>query len=277
MVWAMTKIAHAPGVALITGASSGLGRAIARMLVDEGWTVHGTAREPAKTMADVPNVFPHALDLTDLEAVERFIQREAPLLDHVSLLVNNAGAGVLSALESFPPEAWDRQFDLLLRSPVRLTQAVYASMLRRGGGTVVNVSSLAAELPIPCLPAYNAAKAGLSGFTRGLMLECAQTGVVVIDFRPGDYQTDFNRRMQAVGIEHPAASRAWQALEREMRQAPTVDRAAADLRRALAKGRCATVRSGSFFQARIAPVAVRWLPDHWLRALIRRYYGLHTS
>lgn len=270
----MSKSVQARGIALVTGASSGLGRAIARMLLAEGWTVHGTARDPAKSLADEPKIYPHALDLSQPDALEDFLLRQSGLIQQTTLLVNNAGAGVLAALEEFPPEYWPAQLDLLLRTPIRLTQAVYASMLRQGGGTIVNVSSLAAELPIPCLPAYNAAKAGLSGFTRGLMLECAATGIAVIDFRPGDFRTAFNQRMHTVGLDHPPAQAAWETMEREMAAAPEVTHAAEALRRALHKGRCQTVRCGSFYQAQLAPLGVRLLPERWMRALLRRHYGM---
>jgi NAD(P)-dependent dehydrogenase (short-subunit alcohol dehydrogenase family) len=119
---------------------------------------------------------------------------------------------------------------------------------------------------------YNVAKAGLSALSESLMFESRGSAVRVIDFRPGDYRTNFNRAMQNDSASDSTRG-AWSALEAALAAAPRPERAARDLRRALIAGRSGVVRSGSFFQARLAPALARLLPRSWVRAATARYFG----
>jgi hypothetical protein len=110
-----------------------------------------------------------------------------------------------------------------------------------------------------------------------LILDTRGAGVTIIDFRPGDFRTGFNRRMAlSADIDRlsPACARVWAALERNMSAAPPPARAARDLRRAVLRNRSGVVRSGGFFQARLAPAAARLAPGRVVRFLLLRYFGL---
>ena len=119
---------------------------------------------------------------------------------------------------------------------------------------------------------YNVAKSGLSALSESLMFESRGSGVRVIDFRPGDYRTDFNRSTRKAPVRR--RPRAWAALEAALASSPAPEKAAADLRRALLADRSAVVRSGSVFQARLAPVLSRLLPRVVGSAATARYFGL---
>jgi short-subunit dehydrogenase len=137
----------------------------------------------------------------------------------------------------------------------------------------VLVSSLAAELTIPCMAGYNMSKAALSALAETLMDEARGPPVAIIDFRPGDYRTDFNRGMEQRGhLLTPRSAPVWARAEANLKAAPGVSRAAADLRRALARGRSATLRSGGFFQKHIAPLLTPFpfRLQRWVRAA---YFG----
>ncbi len=267
------KVSRRHRTALVTGAGAGLGAAFAAMLVEEGVAVWGTSRDPARPLP--AGVRPIVLELTDGASVERAWHQAEGESGGIDLLINNAGAGRFGPFLEATPADWERQFALLLLGPAALARLAARAMAGRGRGCVVNVSSLAAEFPIPFMAGYSAAKAALSSLGRSLLLELPGAGVTVIDFRPGDHRTDFNAAMAA--HPHPVSSeprvaRVWRALERTMRAAPPAERAARDLRRALRRGRGGTVRSGSFFQARLAPFLDRLAPE-WLRlAVIRRYF-----
>ncbi len=252
---------------LVTGASSGLGEALATRLARRGWTVWGTARDPARVR--VAGVRAVALDLCDEDSFKAFVDKELPSMGGIGLLVNNAGAGVFGGFEGFDNEQIERQMKLLLFAPIMLTRAVLPSMLGQGHGCIVNVSSLSVRFPLPCMTVYNSAKAGLSGFSRSLGRELRGTGVRVIDFQPGDIRTEFNDRTERVGGD-PAA---WAALERNLRGAPRPDRVAASLVRAIEAGREGTVIAGSFFQTVLAPLGQTVLPGPLFRALERRYFA----
>jgi NAD(P)-dependent dehydrogenase (short-subunit alcohol dehydrogenase family) len=242
--------------ALVTGASSGLGLAFARMLHAEGLQVWATSRDGTRIPAGA-GYHAVALDLlseASLLAGVAQVRREAGVPD---VLVNNAGAGVFAAFARFPEQEIAKQFQLLLASPVALTRMFWPEMLARKRGAVVNVSSLAAEFPLPGFSLYSAAKAGLSGFSRALMIEAAG-GVQVLDFQPGDYKTAFNRAaMRPPGGEQWEA-RVWTVFEQWVENGADPAQAARDLRHALAGGRSGTLPTGMWFQTRAALFA-QWL------------------
>jgi NAD(P)-dependent dehydrogenase (short-subunit alcohol dehydrogenase family) len=227
------------------------------MLQAEGLEVWATSRDGTRVPAG-PGFHAVALDLlsdASLRAAVEQVGREAGVPD---VLVNNAGAGVFAAFARFPEEEVAKQFQLLLTSPVALTREFWPEMLARKRGAVVNVSSLAAEFPLPGFSLYSAAKAGLSGFSRALMVEAAGRGVQVLDFQPGDYKTAFNRAARRPAGGEPWEARLWSEIEKLLENAPDPARAAEDLRRALAGGHSGTLPSGMWFQTRAALLA-QWL------------------
>jgi NAD(P)-dependent dehydrogenase (short-subunit alcohol dehydrogenase family) len=259
--------------ALVTGASSGLGLAFARMLRDEGLEVWGASRQSAEA-AQKEGWHPVRMDLTApdslLAAIEQ-VRREAGVPD---VLVNNAGAGVFAGFAHFPPDEIQRQIQLLLTGPIEITRAFWPEMLARKRGAVVNVSSLAAEFPLPAMSLYTAAKAGLSGFSRGLMLESAGRGVQVIDFQPGDFKTNFNRAVQRTAGGEAWEQRAWARFEQLLEHGPVPERAAADLCYALSCGKSGTVTTGGFFQSQLGPWAQRIFGHGLTRRVLRKYFRL---
>jgi len=259
--------------ALVTGASSGLGLAFARMLRDEGVEVWGASRQP-EAVAKAENWHPVPLDLTSPDSLLKAIaqvRREAGTPD---LLINNAGSGVFAGFAHFPPEEIQRQIQLLLTGPMEITRAFWPEMLARKRGAVVNVSSLAAEFPLPAMSLYTAAKAGLSGFSRGLMLESAGSGVQVVDLQPGDFKTNFNHAVQKSAGGEAWEERAWARFEELLEHSPLPAQAAQDLRRALLRGQSGTVTTGDFFQAKLGPLAQRIFGHGLTRRVLRKYFRL---
>lgn len=261
--------------ALVTGASSGLGAAFAAMLVDEGVEVWGTARDRDR-VPDRGRFHGLALELSDPASIDAAWSAAEAASGGIDLLVNNAGGGTFGPFAAFDAGAWADQLEVLLHGPARLARAALPAMLGRGRGCIVQVSSLAAEFPIPFMSAYDAAKAGLSALSACLDLECAATCVRVIDFRPGDYRTSFNHTMRTLPDTHSSgtAARVRARLEGLMRDAPPPERAARDLAAALRRRRRGVVRSGSFFQARLAPWLQRWAPLRLSVRIQRGYFQL---
>lgn len=271
--------------AFVTGASSGLGAAFAERLVADGVEVWGTARDAARLGAGAAGgggrgkFHAVALDLADGDAAERaFLAAQAEAGGGFDLLVNNAGYGVFAPVEGQPFAVWAAQLDGMLAQTVRLALLALPAMRARGRGVIVNVSSLAVEFPIPGMSAYNAAKAGLSAWSASLAYELEGSGVAVIDFRPGDFRTPFNTAVvQTPGADAPREerwARVWRRFEHMHDIAPTVDVAADDLAKALRRGRSGVVRTGSFFQARLAPLLARLGSERVRRAVQARYFDL---
>ncbi len=264
--------------AFVTGASRGLGRAFAEMLLAEGVRVWGTARDARRLdQWDQRAGFTAVvLDLRDGALAETVFARAAEQAGGFDLVINNAGYGIFAdALES-SADVWHGQIEDMLQTPLRIGRLALRGMAMRGRGCLVNVSSLAVEFPIPYMSGYNVAKAGLSAWSESMAYELAGTDVAVIDLRPGDFRTDFNRAAERAerGVNRSRMQAVWLRLEATLDASPLPERAAADLRRALLRRHRGVLRTGSFFQARLAPLLVRFAPGSWRFASQRKYFGL---
>ena len=270
---AKAGLANRYPTALVTGASSGIGRAIALRLLREGVNVVGTTRNPEQP--DLPGEIRWLpFDGASIEGIDAFVSEYSDLLSYVSILINNAGSSLFGKASEIPTEAILAQQNLLYGAPVRLCEAVLGPMRQRGAGALVNVSSLAAIFQLPYMAHYSAGKAALSSYTRGLMLTEHGNNLTIIDFQPGDYKTGFNSNILKFGQMDMAQERAWKRLEENLAMGPAPDRAAEDLIRALHKGKSRTLRSGAFFQRVIAPLGNRLLPGNLATWAIRKYYKL---
>jgi short-subunit dehydrogenase len=175
--------------ALVTGASSGIGKATAAALVARGYRVVGTSRRPAevKPVAGVGYV---ALDQGSPESVESLAQ----LLTTVDVLVNNAGESQSGPFEELPEDALRRLFEVNVLGPVRLAQLALPGMRERGHGRVVMVGSMLASFPLAYRSSYVATKAALKGFTDAARHEYSPFGVWLTTVEPGSINTGISER-----------------------------------------------------------------------------------
>src|SRR5919107_1312031 len=185
-------------VALVTGASSGLGRATAIALAQAGADVALVARsaeELRSTKEEVSKTGRRALTLpTDLanedEAAEA-VEQTVEALGRVDVLVNAAGTDVPGTVEELDVEGWDRTLSVNLRAPFLLSKAAFPHMREAGGGTIVNVSSVAGRKGWANASAYCASKFGLTGFTEALADEGKEHGIRAIVLYPGAMATNW--------------------------------------------------------------------------------------
>jgi NAD(P)-dependent dehydrogenase (short-subunit alcohol dehydrogenase family) len=193
---------------LITGSSSGFGLATARYFLDRGWSVVAAMRTPRR------DLFPEsdrlrvvALDVTDASSIARAVS-EAGTVD---ALVNNAGAGLMGALEGVSMDATRQLFELNTFGAIAMTQALLPGFRRQGAGVVVNVSSAVTLKPLPLLSAYTASKVALEAFSEGLALEVEPFGVRVRVVIPGrSPETSFGAAARARSKDGiPEAYAAW--------------------------------------------------------------------
>ena len=176
--------------ALVTGASSGIGKATAVALVAKGYRVIGTSRN-ATTVADpIPGVEYRSLDLGSLESIEEL----AAALPEIDVLVNNAGESQNGPLEELPWDDLQRLFDCNVLGPVRLTQLVLPGMRSRGYGRVVMVGSMLASFPLAFRSSYVASKAAIKGFADGARFEAREYGVEFTTIEPGSINTGISQR-----------------------------------------------------------------------------------
>lgn len=192
--------------ALVTGASSGIGRATAQMLLDRGHRVIGTSRNPSKIPAGdrLEGVAYRALDLTDLHAIEGFVAAIGAEGFRVDILVNNAGESQSGPLEDLPIGALERLFRLNVLGPVHLTQLLLPGMRSRGYGRVVMVGSMLASFPLAYRSSYVATKAAIKGFATAARFEMSPFGVWLTTVEPGSINTGISaRRTKYIAEQSP--------------------------------------------------------------------------
>jgi NAD(P)-dependent dehydrogenase (short-subunit alcohol dehydrogenase family) len=259
---------------LLTGASRGIGRATAELLVGEGWEVWGTARDKGRLPA-LRSFHPLEMDLRDAGSIDSAFRAAIAQAGEFDALINNAGEGVFGPIEQMPGEAMRQQFEAHFFGPLELTRRILPGMRRRGRGVIINVTSLAARFPIPFLGGYSAAKAALSSFSASLALELAGSGVRIVDLQPGDIRTDFDGAMRRIepGDYAAATARVAEVLARACREAPPPALVARAIQQELTRP---TPRRtvGGFLQTKAAPLAGRVLPWRVVLWGLRRYFGL---
>lgn len=262
------------GKAWVSGASSGLGAAFTAALLAEGIAVWGTSRslDRLSRWADHPLFHAVVLDLNDTSASLAAYRQAEGEAEGFDLVIHNAGYGVFGPFDELPLEQWQQQLNAMLVSTVALNHASYTALRSRGAGALVNVSSLAVQYPLPYMAVYNVAKAGLSALSESLMFEAQGSGVRIIDFRPGDFRTDFNQAVRRPQESSDRTAGIWQVLERNLQAAPTADVAVRDLWKALHTGRSGTFTSGGFFQAKVARLFAALAPHGFKRAVADRYF-----
>ena len=209
-------MSEAKRVALVTGGSRGIGRAIVRALAGEGWTVAFTwrehedeARRLAGELGDA--VRPFRLELLDRARPGDLVVEVEEQVGPIAGLVNNAGVRHDALLAALPDDAWDEMLDVNLGGVFRCCRAVIPRMLRRRAGSIVNVSSLTAVHGLAGQTAYGAAKAGILGLTRCLAREVGSRGIRVNAVIPGFVPTDM---VADVSPENVKAIRTAEALPR---------------------------------------------------------------
>ena len=189
----------AGSTALVTGASSGIGRAVAIALATAGAQVVGLGRDmPAlRSLAETSGITVLQVDLGPADELQHFVAHSLPDLPPVDILVNCAGSGRYGPLAEHSAEDIDRLLDVNVRAPIALTKAVLPGMRQRGRGRVVNVASIAGRLGVPHETVYSASKGALAVFSRALDAELAGSGVGVTVVLPGVVHTSFFERRGA--------------------------------------------------------------------------------
>ena len=195
-------------VALVTGASRGLGEGAARALAGAGAAVMLVARDGALVAGVARDIAAKggraeaiACDVADYAAVEKVVVATRARLGGLDILVNNAGViDPISEIATSDPKAWANSITINLIGAYNVVRAVLPDMLAKGGGTIVNVSSGAAYRPLEGWGAYCAGKAGLAMLTRAIELETKGKGIRVFGFSPGTIDTDMQVKIRASGL-----------------------------------------------------------------------------
>ena len=180
-------------VILITGASSGIGKETAKLLVKQGFIVYGAARR-VERMEDLKALGVHLLtmDVTDDASMVSGIHKLLDKENRIDVLVNNAGYGSFGAVEDVPLSEAKYQFEVNLFGMARLTQLILPTMRLQHSGRIINISSIAGKIGEPHGAWYHATKFAVEGWSDSLRMELKQFGIDVIIIEPGAIKTEWN-------------------------------------------------------------------------------------
>lgn len=188
-------------IILITGASSGFGKATAELLASKGYTVYGTSRKPTEH----PTVKMLAMDVRDRESVKAGVDQIIGEQGRIDVLINNAGMGIGGSLELATPDEIDIQMGTNFGGCVNLCQAVLPHMRRQRCGRIINLSSIGGVMGLPYQGFYSASKFAIEGFSEALSAEVKGFGISVSMVEPGDFATGFtaSRKNSQPSLDDP--------------------------------------------------------------------------
>jgi NAD(P)-dependent dehydrogenase (short-subunit alcohol dehydrogenase family) len=262
----------------LTGASSGIGKAIAIALAAQEHQVWGTSRDVLR-LPHISRFHPVSIDLSDPDSIDAAFNSAMAEAGRFDTVINNAGSGHFGPAENLSPETIANQFQLLVFGHIQLMQLAIAAMRRQEHGLIINVTSLASRLPVPFMAAYNAAKAAMAAFTMSTQLELTDSPVRIVDLQPGDICTEFNDAVTKHQLADPhykaRAAKAWRVIERNMETAPRPELVARHVLRLIEQSNPPPrVTVGDAFQSKIAPLIFRFLPQRVRIWGLKQYYRI---
>ncbi|HSW13056.1 MAG TPA: SDR family oxidoreductase [Solimonas sp.] len=194
---------------LITGASTGIGKATAELFFERGWNVCATMRKPASERQD-PRWMVTKLDVTDPLSVDGAIKGAIAQFGRVDALVNNAGYSLVGTFESMDEARIQRQFETNMFGLMRVSRAILPHFRGNGAGSLINVASMGGRLTFPFYSVYHATKWAVDGFSESLAFELEPLGIKVKIIEPGAIKTDFYER--SADFTHDRALSAYNEL-----------------------------------------------------------------
>ena len=177
-----------PKVVLITGASSGIGKSIAHYLSEKGMIVYGTSRTKRDDSSLSYKMI--ALDVLDMDSINKAVATIIKNEGSLDVLVNNAGMGITGAIEDTPTEEMKKVFDTNFFGAVDVMKAVLPQMRKQHSGTIINVTSIAGYMGLPFRGVYSATKGALELITESARMEVKQFGIQIVNVAPGDFATN---------------------------------------------------------------------------------------
>ena len=195
-------------VVLISGASTGFGRSIAKLLSSNGFSVYGTSRNPKK-YADFEGLELLKYDLTTFKDSKNLVKKVLSTEGKIDILINNAGSGFAGPIEEMSIKDAKHLFDINFFGHIDLIQAVLPSMRKNKRGIIVNITSIAGYNTVPFGSIYSASKYSMECLGASLNMELKDFGIRVVNIAPGDYRTEvFNKRIKTnLNINSPYYSR----------------------------------------------------------------------
>lgn len=261
-------------VVLITGASSGLGRAAAQHLAALGHQVYGTSRRPTAEPRSYEMI---AMDVTEDASVAQAVAAVAERAGRIDVLMNNAGAGIAASIEDTTLEEARWLMETNFFGALRMCRAVLPIMRAQGSGLIINTSSIGGLMGLPFQGLYSASKFAIEGLSEALRMEVAPFGIHVALLEPGDFHTPFtgNRRVRTVSEGSPYAAahaRALAVIEADEANGYPPEAIGPVVARIIASKRPRARYQAGAMEQKLAALLKRLLPAGLFEGILRDHY-----
>jgi NAD(P)-dependent dehydrogenase (short-subunit alcohol dehydrogenase family) len=267
-----------PKVVFITGASSGIGKAIGLHLHEKGYTVFGTSRKPLKAASEVPFTL-LKLDVTRPETITETVLEILKRAGKIDVLVNNAGVGITGPIEETPTDEIRNAFETNFYGPLNVIKAVLPSMRKQKSGTIINITSIAGYMGLPYRGIYSASKAALEITMEAYRMETKQFGIQMTNIAPGDFATNIaSGRYHVPVLDNSPYKDAYSATLQMMNSHVDAGNDPSDMATVVAqiietKHPKIHYKVGAFLQ-KFSIVLKRILPDKTYERMVMKHYKL---
>jgi NAD(P)-dependent dehydrogenase (short-subunit alcohol dehydrogenase family) len=257
---------------LVTGASSGLGQALAQQLSRDGHRVFGTSRKPHSSERGVEML---SMDLSDNESIQQAIAHIKATTGKLDVVINNAGIGIAGPIEETNLDALQRAFDINTIGMVRVCQAALPLMREQGAGKIINISSIGARVGLPFRGIYCATKSSVDLITEALRMEVKPYGIQACCIHAGDIQTSINdNRVQSYREDGPYRlryERVYHSINQEVQEGVRPEYVARRIARLLEKEQLKPYYAIGKPLQRLSLLLKKLLPARMFERLIANY------
>jgi NAD(P)-dependent dehydrogenase (short-subunit alcohol dehydrogenase family) len=262
---------------LVTGASSGIGKAVCEILLSKGHLVFGASR--SFTNGELINgLITVQMDVRDESSVRAAFEFILSRIDHLDAVVNNAGLGMVGPVESITDLEAREIFDTNVFGVLNVCRQTIPLMRKSGGGHIINITSLAAQMGLPFRGIYSASKFAVEGFTESLSQEVMQFNIKVVIIEPGDFRTNINATRKVSAFVDPAYGAQQQDVLRqicnEVEQAPTPEAIGLRVASIIENDKPYLRYRVANLMQRFSLTLMRTLPGRWFEYLVMRHYRL---
>lgn len=264
-------------VILITGATSGIGKATAEYLSEKGFKVYGTGRQPSTTAGKAYQIL--QMDVTDAGSIQNGVAHILEKEGRIDVLINNAGVGATGSVEDTPTEDMRKLFDTNLFGAIDVIKAVLPSMRARRMGMIINVTSIAGYIGLPFRGVYSSSKAALETVTEALSIEVKPFNIKIATIAPGDFATDIASRRYHTPVSETSVYKAsYQQILEAINQNVSLGRSPVVMAKAIhniiSDNRPKLHYKEGRFMEKLSVALKRILPDRLFEKMVARHYKL---
>lgn len=264
-------------VILITGATSGIGKATAEFLAEKGHIVYGTGRNPNHN--SIKNVTLLPMDIRDNQSITKTIHTILEKENRIDILINNAGVGISGALEEIPAEEIQNIFQTNFFGVITIIKEILPQMRKQKNGLIINITSIAGYMGLPFRSVYSASKGALQLVSESLRMELKPFGINVICIAPGDVATDIaSRRFHTPIYENSPYKNTYEhslnLMNSDVNKGESPFTIAKKIHQIITSENTKIHYKEASFLQRFSIVLKRILPDTWYEKLLMKHYKL---